>query len=159
MPELKRRGRSWSYVEAQRSVVYVRPLLGCLRTHYISAWHHHRMARRDPADASHRQAVQRHRQEGIAVLEELDRLGILAYQSPLRGIALFPFEVKFEQLDGSMERRTAYWVLKDSREAIDAFAFAADFYGQELLTVERPVPEAWKGEVDLLLLPLEEARQ
>jgi hypothetical protein len=159
MPELKKRVRSWGYVEAERSVVYVRCLLGSLRAAFVAALHSYRLAARDPDNPVHREAVLRHRQEGIAVLEELDRLGVIPYQSPLRGIALFAFEVGGEQLDGSTETRTAYLVYKDSREAIDSFVFAADLYDQELLAVERPVPESWKAErTGRLLLPLKEAR-
>lgn len=151
--------KCWSFSEAQRATLYVRFLLGSLRECFIAAWHHHLLVRRELDSLYCREAVLRHRQEGVTVLGELDRLSILPYQSPLRGIALFEFEVKVEQLEGSMERRTAYWVYKDSREAIDTFAFAADLFGQELLAVERPVPEAWKGETTgRLLLPPKEAR-
>lgn len=136
--------KTWSYREVQRSVVYVRFLLGTLRECFIAAWHHHRLIRRDPTATASHDLTAVHRREGIAALEELQRLGVIPYQSPLRGIALFPFQVEAKRQDGSTESRTAFWVYKDSRDEIDSFVFAEDVFDKELLGVERAVPEEWK---------------
>jgi hypothetical protein len=134
----------WGYREAQTTTPYVRSLLGGLRASFISAWHYYRLVRRNPTDSDIYGLVVAHRRDGAAALEEFQRLGVLPYSSPLRGIALFPFEVEVQRHDRPSESRAAFWVFKDSRDSIDSFVYAEDVFDKELLGVERAVPEEWK---------------
>lgn len=138
-----RRMRTWTYAEAGSSIVYVRRLLVASREHYVAAWHYYRLNRRDLESEEHRDEMQHHREEGIQALMELERLGVLAYQNPLRGIALFPFLVRDDQ--GGTPRE-AWFVYKDSRPTIDSFVFNEELcFFADLYGYERPVPEEWKA--------------
>lgn len=137
--------RIWTYGEAQRSIVYVRRLLIDLRQHYILCWHFFRLSRSGPDGLGCDFEMRLHRQEGAAAVDELKRLGVVAYESPVRGIALFPFHVRGG--DGrTSRRREAYYVYKDSRDGIDSFVFDDDLSSEnDLFGCEKPVPEAWKS--------------
>jgi hypothetical protein len=142
----KTRGRFWTFDEASRAVPYVRRLLATLRESYITCRHLYRKSlRADDAGGIHAEWLKR-RDEGVAALEELDRLGIILYQNPLRGIVLFPFGVEVEGDDGATAGMVAFFVYKDSRDEIDAFAFAPDLHDQGgLLGAERPIPAVLKA--------------
>ena len=128
-----RKARCWTYAKALHAVPHVRRLLATLRETFIAAWHFHRLGRGREVDF--------HRGRGVAALGELDRLGVLAYQNPLRGIALFPFVV-----EGRGGRRQAYLVYKDTRDGIDAHVLGDELCGSnDLYDSERPVPDAWKA--------------
>lgn len=145
MPELNKRLRSWTYAEARRTTPFVRLLLGSLRENFIAAWHFFRLNGYDAKGRPYRREVEYHQREGRTALGELQALGVLPYQSPARGIALFPFEVGAEQDGGSTGRRAAYLVYKDSRDRIDSYILAdilctyGDLHGHE-----KAVPEWWK---------------
>jgi hypothetical protein len=144
LPKINQQMRTWDYVAAQKAVPYVRRLLAGLREHYVATWHFQRLATRDPDEPSHRRAVLRHRREGCDILEELKRLGVMPYQSPLRGIALFPFAVS-DQRAGQVAERQALWVYRDSREQIDHYILYDDLSTCcELEGYEKLVPEEWK---------------
>ena len=148
MPQPKRRVRTWTYSEASRSVPYVRVILGSLRESYIAAWHEFRLSRQEPDCLGHREERRRHCEEGVVDLEELARLGVFAYDTPLRGIALFPVVIH----EGGSPR-DAYFVYKDSRNEIESFVFNDDLCEHyDLLGWERPVPAAWKAGVPVLNL-------
>jgi hypothetical protein len=135
--------KCWSYSEAQRTTLYVRYLLGSLRECFIAAWHHHRRFRHDPTDSDSHDLAAIHRREGVTLLGELDRLGILAYQNPLRGIALFPFAVAVRDA-GQSARREAFWVYRDSRFECDRYILNDDLCTHcDLEGHERPIPAAW----------------
>jgi hypothetical protein len=143
VPIVRRGTRPWTYAEASRAVPYVRRLLATLRETCVACRLSHRKAFRTAGPKGVRPEWLRHRDEVAAVLEELDRLGVVAYQSPLRGIALFRFEIDVEADDGAAEGRVAFFIYKDSRDRIDSFAFAGDIYDvRGLFGAERPVPDA-----------------
>src|SRR5205814_397818 len=81
---------------------------------------------------------------GRKLLTELNQIGVLVYDSPLRGIALFPFFVHHD--DGhSSTQREAFFVFKDSRESIDTFIFNDEFCRHaDLYGWEREIPDHWK---------------
>jgi hypothetical protein len=101
--------RRWSYPEATESIPYVRRLLGSLREHFIAAWHYYRLDHLDPDEPAHKARLAFHRREGVAALEDLHELDVLPYESPLRGIALFPLLVH----DHGTPGQQAYLVYKD----------------------------------------------
>lgn len=151
MPKPKRRDRFWTYEEASRTVPYVRRLLATLRQTYIAAWHLYGMSRRAADPESIHAEWEKQRDEGVAVLEELDRLGVIPFQSPLRGIAVFRFNVEVEVDAESTADLIAFFVYKDTRDRIETFAFSHDIYDQDgLFGAERPIPEALKEGADFL---------
>jgi hypothetical protein len=147
---------SWTFTGASRTLPYIRVLLRHLREGFITIWHLFKVAGYDAANPAYREQMRFLRDEGLAALEELDHLGVIAYQSPLRGIALFPFLVRYGK--GGVSRE-AYFVFKDTRDGIDSFIFADelcehnDLYGCEML-----VPEAWK-ELDAIPVVEKEGRR
>ncbi len=146
MLKAKRRDRFWTYEEASRTVPYVRRLLAALRTTYIRAWHLYRKSRRAAHPESVHAEWEKQRDEGVAVLEELDRLGVIPFQSPLRGIAAFRFNVEVEEEAESTADLIAFFVYKDSRDHIETFAFSHDIYDQDgLFGAERPIPDVLKA--------------
>lgn len=143
MRKVTTRDRLWTFNEASRAVPYVRRLLATVRASYIACRHLYLKSLRsaDP-EGIHAEWLRR-RDEGVAALEELHRLGVIIYQGPLRGIALFPFGVEVEADDGATTGMIAFFVYKDSRDRIDSFAFAPDLHDQGgLLGAERPIPDA-----------------
>jgi hypothetical protein len=146
MSKPTRRDRFWTYAEASRTVPYVRRLLATLRHTYIHAWHLYGKSHRAADPDSVLAEWVKSRDEGVAVLEELDRLGIIPYQSPLRGIALFRFSVEVEVDDVATDDLIAFFVYKDNRDQIETFAFAPDIYDHDgLFGAERPIPDALKA--------------
>ena len=145
MAKPKRRDRFWTYAEASRTVPYVRRLLATLRDTYIAAWHLYRKSlRAADAESVHAEWL-KHRDEGVAILEELDRLGVIPFQSPLRGIALFRFNVEVEVNDEETADLIGYFVYRDTRDRIETFAFAPEIYDNDgLFGAERAIPNALK---------------
>jgi hypothetical protein len=136
----KKMVRVWSHAEASRTLPYVRLLLGSLREGFITIWHLFRLTGYQANNPDHREQMRWLREEAVADLEELQRLGILAYDSPSRGIALFPFIV-----DECETPREAFLVYKDSRDNIDSFIFNDEFCEHnDLFGFERAVPDGWK---------------
>jgi hypothetical protein len=94
-----------------------------------------------------------HRRRGKAALRKLDRLSVYPYEPPLRGIALFTFEVEVELDELSTVVKVAHWVYRDSRDEIDRLVFAEDLYDTpDLLACERPIPEPLKAGRNFLRL-------
>lgn len=140
-PDSDKLFRLWNYDQAASTITYIRPLLAECRECYIRVWHLYRKNRYSSKVGPHRRKLKKAGDRGRAALTEINKIGILVYYSPLRGIALFPILV---HCDGGIKRE-AYFVYKDSRDTIDSFIFNdelcefADLYGWE-----RPVPEEWK---------------
>jgi hypothetical protein len=154
MPELKRRLGPWTYAEAVKALPYVRPLLGGLREHFVAFRHFYRLSGFDPDSPRHRAKIVFHREEGMAVLEELGRLCVAIFASPLRGVALFRFEAEVQLDEFATAERIACWVYRDTREGIDSIAFAEDLYDtNDLLGSERPIPAGWET-ASTFFLPL-----
>lgn len=145
MPKLKRRNRFWTYEEAQRTVPYVRRLLATVRETGIACRHlYFHSLRAADVESIHAEWV-KNRDEGMAALDELDRLGVGLFESLLRGIAPFRFGVEVAVDAVYSEDLIAYFVYKDSRDRIETFAFAPDVYDQDgLFGAERPIPDAPK---------------
>lgn len=117
-------------------------MLRSVREHFIAFWHFHNLDRRTQGSSTHASEVFHHHDEAMAALNELRRLRVLAYRSPVRGIALIPFLVQLS--DGHISRE-AFFVYKDSRAEIDTFAFSEDVFTDDPLDQwGRPVPESWK---------------
>jgi hypothetical protein len=142
----RRRTPRWTYATASRALPYVRLILGKLREQFITIWHLYRVAGYDMNNPDYGEQMRFLRDEGGEALAELDRLGVIAYQSPLRGIALFPFAIA-----GPGGFRKAYFVYKDSRDQIDSYIFHDVLCEHnDLLGWERSVPDAWKTNVPAL---------
>jgi hypothetical protein len=137
----KKSVRIWTFAEASGVLPYLRLLLRDVREGFIAIWHLYRLGGGDVNHPDFRDRIRRLGGEARAVLDEFDRLGVILYQSPLRGIALFPIFV--HQSKGV--RREAYFVYKDTREEIDTYIFADDLCDRnDLYTNEKPVPQEWK---------------
>jgi hypothetical protein len=131
----------WTYAAACRTLPYVRLLLRDLRGGFIAIWHLYRLAGGDVNHSEYQDRIRRLGDEARTIFKELDRLGVIAYQSPLRGIALFPFIVRV----GEGSSREAYFVFKDTRDEIDSYIYADDLCERNDLNAdEKPVPEEWK---------------
>jgi hypothetical protein len=141
------RYRNWSYAAASDAVPYVRVILGYLRRGFIRIWHLYRASGYDAANPIYSEEIHFLREEGIKALDELKHLGILAYERPSRGIALFPLLV-----DDCGTLHQAFFVFKDSRQEIDSFFFNdALSMHNDLFRCELPIPEQWKlGAVPML---------
>jgi hypothetical protein len=140
--------RIWTYTEASDAVPFIRVILGYLRRGFIRVWHLYRVAGYDAANPIYSEEMQFLREEGIKALDELKRLGILPYERPTRGIALFPLLVD----DGGTPHQ-AFFVFKDSREEIDSFFFNdALSMHYDLFRCELPIPNEWRksGAVPML---------
>lgn len=145
MPKQKKRNRFWAFEEAQKAVPYVRRLLATLRETYIACWHLYRKSLLATDPVSVCAEWQERRDEGVAVLEELDRLGVIIFQSPLRGIAVFRFNVEVEVDADSTADLIAFFIYKDTRDQIETFAFSHDIHDHDgLFGAERPIPDALK---------------
>lgn len=131
----------WAYAAASRTLPYVRLVLRDLREGFIEIWHLYRLAGGDVNHPDFRDRIRRLGDEARTIFKELDRLGVIPYQSPLRGITLFPFLVH----EGEGRKREAYFVYKDTRNEINSFIFADDLCERnDLYGDERPVPAGWK---------------
>lgn len=145
MKHAKKRSCPWSYMEAQRTIPYVRLLLASLREHYIACWHYIRLNGHDPTCREHHPRWLYHRQEGEAALNEIFDLGVCVFDNPLRGIALFRFEVEVEIDESSTAEWIGFWLYRDTRDQIDSFVFAFDLHDTtDLLLIERPIPDSLK---------------
>jgi hypothetical protein len=146
MSKPKKRDCFWTYAEASRTVPYVRRLLATLREGYIACWFHYRRSLvAADAEGIHAEWL-KHRDEGAAILNELDLLGIIPYQSPLRGIGLFRFNVEVEVDADASDDLIGFFVYKDTRDQIETFAFCQDIYDHDgLFGAERPIPDALKA--------------
>ncbi len=141
MARPKKTKRVWTYTAASRTLPFVRVLLRDLREGFILVWHLFRIAGNNVNHPDYRDQIRCLNDEGREALAELDRLGVIAYQSPLRGIALFPFVVH----EGKGRRRKAFYIYKDSRDSIDSYVLEDDLCEHnDLFRYERDVPEAWK---------------
>jgi hypothetical protein len=131
----------WTYAEASRTLPYVRLVLRDLRECYITIWHLYKAAGYDLNDPAYRERFRFLGEAGKAAMQELDFLGVIPYQSPLRGIALYPFVVQDDQ--GGTEE--AFFVFKDTRDGIDTYILQDDLgENGDLYGDERPVPAGWK---------------
>lgn len=131
----------WTYAEASRTLPYVRLILRDLRECYVTIWHLYKAAGYNLNEPDYREQFRLLGEGGKAALEELDHLGVIPYQSPLRGIALYPFVVQDDQ--GGTEE--AFFVFKDTRDGIDSYILQDDLgeYG-DLYGDEKLVPASWK---------------
>lgn len=137
----RKQPRVWTYAEASRTLPYIRSLLRDLRENFVLVWHIYHLAGGDVEHPDYRERIRRLGDEARTTLAELDRLGVIPYQSPLRGIALFPFVVH----EGKGRRREAYFIYKDTRDEIDTYIIADDLCEQnDLYGDERPLPSGWK---------------
>jgi hypothetical protein len=144
MKEAPKGTQVWTHAEASRTIQYVRLLLRNLRENFVLMWHVYRLVKSDAANQTHRQMLQTCREEAHAAFDELNRLSVIAYESPLRGIALFPFLVPHD----CDTLRRAYFVYKDSRDTIDSFVFEDDLCeSRNLYACEQQVPNDWKAPV------------
>jgi hypothetical protein len=131
----------WTYATVSRTIPYLRLLFRDLRGGFIAIWHLYRLAGSNVNHPEYQDRIRRLSDEARTIFKELDRLGVIPYQSPLRGIALFPFVVRVSE--GS--NREAYFIFKDSRDEIDTYILADDLCERnDLYTDERPVPQEWK---------------
>lgn len=140
MARLTRITKVWNYETAAKTLPYVRVVLRILREQFIAFCHLYRRFGYDTRNPDCQKRLQMLCKKGVADLEELKRLGILVYEAPFRGIALFPFVV---QDDGTP--RQAFFVFKDTCEGIEAFILNDEICEQnDLFGYERPIPETWK---------------
>ena len=150
MSRSTKRVPNWSYAAASRTLPYIRLVLRDLREGFVAIWHLYKLAGCDVNHPAYGEQIRLLGDEARAILEEFDRLGVIPYQSPLRGIALFPFLVQDDQ--GGTPRE-AYFVFRDSRFEADAYILAdALCEHNDLHGYERPLPAAWKepGAVPIL---------
>jgi hypothetical protein len=132
---------TWTYAEASRTLPYVWLVLRDLREEFIQIWHLYRLAGYDLKHPAYRERFRHLGEAGRAALEELDRLGVIPYQSPLRGIALYPCVVQDDR-GGTQE---AYFVYKDTRDGIDSYILQDDLgENGDLYGDERVIPDDWK---------------
>lgn len=137
--------RLWTLAKARESVKLVRATLQDLRITYISTWHLYRLNKYQPEGGKYGDEIKKVGDEGRRLLSEFDRIGVIAYQSPLRGIALFPFIAYFRDGNGTTPRE-AYYVYKDTRESISSYIFADNLCAfNDLYGWERPIPAKWEG--------------
>lgn len=138
----KKQSPVWSYAAASRTLPYIRLVLRDLREGFVSIWHLYKLARCDVNHPDYREQIRLLGDEARTILAEFDRLGVIPYESPRRGIALFPFLLQDDQ--GGTPRE-AYFVFRDTRSEIDTYILADDlFEHNDLDGYERPLPEAWK---------------
>lgn len=131
----------WTYSSASRTLPYVRLVLRDLRECFIAIWHLYKAAGYDLNHPAYRERFRLLGEAGKAALEELDHLGVIPYQSPLRGIALYPFAFHDDQ-GGTQE---AFLVFKDTRNVIDSYILQDDLgENGDLYADEKPVPQKWK---------------
>lgn len=135
----------WSLSDAIRTVPYIRSLCGTLRESLITAKHYYRKGGYDKG-TKYDAEIAAAQNSGRATINEFTKLCVIPYQNPIRGIALFPFLVYYQDDKGNTPRE-AFYVYKDSRNRIDSFIYADeeaaynDLYGWEL-----PIPEEWRRE-------------
>ena len=133
----------WSYTTAESTIPYIRPILGEIRTAYITVWHLFKMQGYNN-HGPYEEEMSKIGERGRELLEDMKKLSVLVYSSPMRGIVLFPCVVNCTD-DCGATPRPAYLVYKDSRETIDSFIFHDEFITYEdLYGWEHPVPEYWK---------------
>jgi hypothetical protein len=145
---------TWTYAVASKSVPYIRMVLNDLREGFIAIWHLYKAAGYDLNHPAYRERFRLLGEAGKAALEELDRLGVIPYQSPLRGIALYPFAFQDDQ-GGTQE---AFFIYKDTRDGIDSYILQDDLgENGDLYGDEEPIPDAWK-EAGAVPRPEQEAR-
>lgn len=145
----------WTYTEASGTVPYIRLMLRDLREGFVAIWHLYKAAGYDLNEPDFRDRIRGLGDEARTIFRELDRLGVIPYQSPLRGIALFPFVVQ----ENKGRSREAYYVYKDIRDEIDSYIFADDLCERnDLYADERPVPTDWKQPGTVPRLEREEER-
>jgi hypothetical protein len=134
------RAKLWNYADAMKAVPYVRVILRELRESYFKVWHLYRL---NEETGMHEAEMKSLKANGLAALDELARLGVLCFERPSRGIALFRFLVSMG--DGRTRiQREAWYVFKDSRDSIDSFVFDDELMSGDLFGYEMPVPAAWK---------------
>ena len=133
---------NWTCAAASRTLPYIRLVLRDLRECYIAIWHLFRMAGYDLNNPDYRERFRLLGEAGQAALKKLDHLGVIPYQSPLRGIALFPFSIQDDQGGTPQE---AYFVFKDTRDSIDSYILQDDLgENGDLYGDEKPVPVQWR---------------
>jgi len=133
----------WAYEDANAAVPYIRPMLKQLREDYIKVWH---LFRKDGHrhDGPHADQLESLQEAGGVIFKEMAKMGVLLYENPRRGIALFPFLVHYEDGHGSTPREASY-VYMDTRNTIDSYIFHDEFQAfQDLYAWLRPVPAEWK---------------
>lgn len=136
--------KNWTLAGAVSCVPLVTRILRELREVYCANWHLFRLNKYQLVGGPYDAELADLNRNGANLLKELESLNVLAYQSPQRGIALFPFLVSYLEHNRGTTTRPAYFVYKDSRDKIGSFIFNdelcvySDLYGWE-----RPVPEAW----------------
>jgi hypothetical protein len=134
----------WTFEQANNTIPYVRFTLDAIRLAYINTWHLFKKNRYDRNRGEYHEEIERARATGVELLAELDRLGVLLYQSPLRGIALFPTFIHFNDGSGTTPREACF-VYKNSRPTIDSFVFNDELCTyHDLYGWEKPVRESWK---------------
>lgn len=154
--KLKKGRQNWTYEAASKTLPYVRLILGNLRERFVTIWHLYRVAGYDVANPDYREQARILGGEAKADLQELGRLGIVAFDSPLRGIALFPFLLQ-DSHGGTSQK--AFFVYMDSRDRIDTYIQDDALCTHcDLPGYERPVPEAWKEPGAVLKLSQERRR-
>lgn len=142
MSRSTKRVPNWSYAAASQTLAYIRLVLRDLREGFVSIWHLYKLAGCDVNHPAYGEQIRLLGDEAQAILEEFDRLGVIPYESPRRGIALFPFLLQDDQ--GGTPRE-AYFVFRDSRDEIDAYILADDLCTHnDLDGYERPVSVVWK---------------
>jgi hypothetical protein len=147
MKKVNQRKGCWTFPDAQKTIPLVRCLLASLREHYIACWHYIRLNGHDPDCHEFHPRCQYHREEAEAALNELFGLGVGLFESPIHGIALFPFMVEVQLDEVATEERVAYLVYRDTREQIESFVFAIDRHNNNgLVSIERSIPDKLKIE-------------
>ncbi len=131
----------WTYAAATRTLPYVRLILGSVRQQFITIWHLYRVAGYRLDHPEYCDQIRFLAVEGKEAMNELARMEVIPYESPLRGIALFSFFVR----EGKDRMRGAYYVYKDTRDSIETYIFKHDLCSRnDLYHDERLVPAAWK---------------
>jgi len=139
------KSRLWTFHQANEAVPLVRSTLRELRESYVRIWHVYRNNGNRPVGGLYDDELAALGQRMRELFKECRRIGFLPYDSPHRGIALFPFFVCYEDARGRSTPREAYFVYKDSRESVETYIFNDELcIYNDLFGWERPVPGKWQ---------------
>lgn len=138
----KTKTKLWSYLEAQKTVPSIQKSLISLREHYITVWHLFRKYQKNPELFEEKKKLEKLGDDGVRILKNINKLGIIVFENPLRGIALYPIKILAKGFD---DPREAFLVYKDSREEIETFIFTDHLLSfHDLPGFEQQIPKDWK---------------
>ena len=148
MGSQKQKSHYWSYPDAASAVAYTKEKLDLARRHHVRMHHLHRRYKkmRDKQTAAERDRACETTQH---IIEELSRKDIWIYDKPYRGVAIFPCRVGQRTDEGVLCIQNAYFILYDTREAIETYITDDD---SDDLSKEKTIPESWKTQKTGILM-------